>query len=448
MKIILATLLTVLIGFQASGEAPADSVRVFFRAGHSRFDPALGDNRAVMDSFIEEVRKAYEANLIDSIVVRGFASPDGTSTANVRLSLLRCNTIAELIEKQAAVSPVMIRTIPEGVAWGELRRLVYENPAVPSREKVLDILDNVPLWIRNSKGAIADGRKKRLMELERGDTYRWLLANIFPQLRNAVAIALYARKADASEDNDKDSDDFNREPASRTDMSETADRHETIKDIQDEPEPSEPASPDSTEETSAQEPPAKEPGHFHMAVKTNMLFDAALVPNIGAEFYLGNNISLYGEWMYAWWDNDRRHDYWRTYGGDLGVRWWFGGKAHAKPLTGHHLGIYAGLFTFDFELGEAGYMGGKPGGTLWDRYLINAGIEYGYSLPVARRLNIDFSIGLGYFAGNYIKYYPFDNDYYSEKEYKMRFWGPTKAEISLVWLIGRGNANIRKGGDR
>ena len=92
-------------------------------------------------------------------------------------------------------------------------------------------------------------------------------------------------------------------------------------------------------------------------------------------------------------------------------------------------------------------MGGKPGGTLWDRCLVNSGIEYGYSLPIGKHLNIDFSIGVGYLTGKYIKYFPFDNDYYSKSEYNMRFLGPTKAEISLVWLIDKGNINNRKGGE-
>ncbi len=184
-----------------------------------------------------------------------------------------------------------------------------------------------------------------------------------------------------------------------------------------------------------------------LALKTNMLFDAALVPNIGVEFYPCEHLSVYGEWMYAWWDSDRHHRFWQIYGGDIGVRWWFGKKANAHSFAGHHLGIYAGACIFDFELGDKGYMGGKPGGTLWDRCLIHSGIEYGFSLPVGRRLNIDFSIGVGYLGGKYIKYFPFDNDYYREKEYNLRFFGPTKAEISLVWLIGRGNTNHRKGGD-
>ena len=186
--------------------------------------------------------------------------------------------------------------------------------------------------------------------------------------------------------------------------------------------------------------------HLWMDIRTNMLFDIAAVPNLGAEFYLGKNFSILADWMYGWWSSNHRHRYWQIYGGGLGARWYFGRKADAKPLTGHHLGVYGSALIFDFEWGSTGYMGGKPGGTLWDRCLVNSGIEYGYSLPIGSHLNIDFSIGLGYLGGNYIKYFTFDNDYYREKEYKMHFFGPTKAEISLVWLLGRGNSNNRKGG--
>ena len=37
--------------------------------------------------------------------------------------------------------------------------------------------------------------------------------------------------------------------------------------------------------------------------------------------------------------------------------------------------------------------------------------EYGYSLPIARRLNIDFTIGAGYWGGIYHEYKP-EADYY------------------------------------
>lgn len=446
-EILTAMALTVIMTFQASGATPTDSVKVYFQIGYSRFNPSIGDNRALMDRFIEEVCKAREANEIDSIVVRAYASPDGTSTANIRLARNRCYNIAELISERADINPDLIRTYPEGIAWDELRRIVADNPEVPSREKILNILDNVGEWVYNSSGAIVDSRKKRLMDLDGGNTYRWLYANIFPELRNAVAIALFTNRNVTV---------TVVEPEFATNLAEQID----ITEISEQSEMSEQAEISERSEISEQSEISERSDFLknhvrdfgrkplYMAVKTNMLYDAVLVPNIGAEFYIGKDFSVYGEWMYAWWHNDRHHRYWRIYGGDIGLRWWFGSKAHSKPMTGHHAGVYGGIMTFDFETGDTGYMGGKPGGTLWDRWLVNAGLEYGYSLPVAKRLNIDFSIGLGYLGGNYIKYYPFDNDYYHDKEYKMHYFGPTKAEISLIWLIGRGNTNSRKGGER
>ena len=93
-------------------------------------------------------------------------------------------------------------------------------------------------------------------------------------------------------------------------------------------------------------------------------------------------------------------------------------------------------------------MGGLPGRTLWDRCMSMGGIEYGYSLPIARRLNIDFTIGIGYMGGKYIKYIPDKGRYLWQSTHKLNWFGPTKAEVSLVWLIGNGNYNSpKKGGE-
>ena len=188
------------------------------------------------------------------------------------------------------------------------------------------------------------------------------------------------------------------------------------------------------------------PKPFYMGLKTNLLYDALLVPNVGVEFYLGKNWTVGANWMYSWWSRDRKHRYWRMYGGEMAVRKYFGGAAERKPLTGHHLGVYGQIFTYDFETGGHGYMGGKPGGTLWDKMNYAAGIEYGYSLPVARRLNLDFVIGLGYWGGTYYEYLPMDNHYVWQATRQRHWFGPTKAEISFVWLLGRGNYNQKKGG--
>lgn len=184
---------------------------------------------------------------------------------------------------------------------------------------------------------------------------------------------------------------------------------------------------------------------FCMSIKTNLLYDALAIPNIGVEFYLGKSWSVSGNWMYGWWKQSSKHRYWRIYGGELAVRKWLGKKAAEKPLTGHHLGIYGQVFTYDFKWGNKGYMGGKPGETLWDNANYAAGVEYGYSLPVARRLNLDFTLGVGYWGGKYYEYNSLDGHNVWQATKQRHWFGPTKAEISLVWLLEWGSNN-RKGG--
>ncbi|MDE6670505.1 MAG: DUF3575 domain-containing protein, partial [Muribaculaceae bacterium] len=147
------------------------------------------------------------------------------------------------------------------------------------------------------------------------------------------------------------------------------------------------------------------------------------------------------DWTYGWWDDNHLHRYWRAYGGNLFLRRWFGRKAIEKPLTGHHIGLLAGVLTYDFEWGGRGYMGGLPDHTLWNRFLTVAGLEYGYSLPIARRLNLDFSLAIGYVGGKYIKYVPHGDTYLWQSTNRLNWIGPVKAEISLVWLLGRSNYN-------
>ena len=165
-----------------------------------------------------------------------------------------------------------------------------------------------------------------------------------------------------------------------------------------------------------------------VAVKTNLLYDAGLLPNVGVEVPLKSGWTLGADWLYAWWGGRAHHRYWRACGGDLEVRKYFGRRAAERPMTGHHLGLYGQMTTYDFRLGGNGYLN--------DRWSWGAGIEYGYSLPIARRLNLDFGLGIGYLGGEYETYRPADDCYVWQATRKLRWFVPTKAEVSLVWLIG------------
>ena len=87
-------------------------------------------------------------------------------------------------------------------------------------------------------------------------------------------------------------------------------------------------------------------------------------------------------------------------------------------------------------------------GFLADKWSWSAGLEYGYSWPVGRRLNIDCTIGAGYHTGDFYEYLPIDGHYVWQATKRRQYIGPTKLEVSLVWLLGRGNENAGKGGKR
>ena len=171
----------------------------------------------------------------------------------------------------------------------------------------------------------------------------------------------------------------------------------------------------------------KEIKDFRMAVKTNALYDVLLTPNIGVEIPVYENWSVAANWMYAWWKADPSSWYHRIYGGDIEVRRYIGNTS--SPLTGWHVGAYAQMLTYDFEWGGTGYLG--------DKWSYAAGAAVGYSKNIAKNLNIDFTLGVGYLTGEYMEYKPIDNCYVWQAT-KQRHWiGPTKAEVSLVWLLGK-----------
>lgn len=175
----------------------------------------------------------------------------------------------------------------------------------------------------------------------------------------------------------------------------------------------------------------------YYSIRMNMLYGLAAIPSFGAEYYFGKNWSIAGQWHYAKWNSTRKNTFWQTYGGDLEIRYWVGSRAHEKPLTGHHLGLYGQMITYDFEWrGNKGYQAPD-----WN---YGGGLAYGYSAPISTHLNIDFTLGVGYLGGDYMEYLPIDGHYVWQVSKKRKWFGPTKAEISLVWLLGKGNINQKK----
>lgn len=182
----------------------------------------------------------------------------------------------------------------------------------------------------------------------------------------------------------------------------------------------------------------QEPETAVVAVKTNLLYDLALITNIGAEVSLGKKWTASADWFGTWFSNHKANRFYECYGGYLTVRRYFGrnGISKINPCTeglrGHHLGAYGLGMTYDVEWGGRGYQA--------KRFGFGGGIEYGYSTYVNRDLMLDFTIGMGFQDGEYKEYLPtYDGSgHYVWQVTRLRhWWGPTKAEVTLKWIIGK-----------
>lgn len=381
---------------------------LFFRVSRSDIDSTYMDNGHTIRTMIDDIKTTLEVQgaVPDSLLIYASSSPEGPSALNQRLAIRRAeNARALLIDLFPQFDPKNIRVESRPNDWSGVILAIRRDSSIINRNALLKVLTD-------------PGVKDKTAALRAiPEAYDEIRHGLLNYMRTAtVTIQVIGKKDEFSDIGQRPlipAVSSVKAPAIEPPMDEPLSMPQAVQDI-------------------------RKP--FYMAVKTNMLYDLALVPNIGLEFYLGKNISVAGNWMYSWWKNDRIAWYWRTYGGDLAVRYWFGPDAEKKPLSGHHVGVYGQIITYDFETGGRGYLG--------DRWSYAGGIEYGYSLPVARRLNIDFNLGVGYLGGEFKEYLPIDGHYVWQATKKRNYIGPTKLEVSLVWLLGYGNHNEGKGGRR
>lgn len=378
------------------------STRIQFLQSRVNLLPDFKGNKEKLDSFISQLRRIDKdpRYVFRSVNIMGGASPEGTIRFNKWLSRQRADRITEYIQEHASdvIVPGKVTFEYPGVDWAGLREYVVRDTTMPERAKVLEIIDN--------PGA-TDNRVERLKRLDWAIPWEYMYVKYFPPLRGSQVQIIFERILSIDT------------------LVPRAMRFEYIPEV-----------------IPPEMPVLPRPMlPFYAALKTNLLYDAALVPNIGIDIYMGNNWSAVVNWEYAWWKNDASHWYWRVYGGDIEMRRWFGRRALEKPLTGHHAGVYFQLVTYDLEWGDKGYQGRR-----WTKA---AGISYGYSVPLKPRLNLDFTLGVGYNWGQFYEYKPIDDHYVWQKTRHRVSVFPTKLEISLVWLVGHLNSNDedeRRGG--
>ena len=164
------------------------SLWVTFRQGARMVEPSYRDNAATLDNLISTIREIERSSdsRVARVVIAGFASPEGTVAVNDRLARERAEAIRSYLTENSAISNDQVDLYNGSVDWHGLRMMVAASN-MPDRDKVLDIIDNTPVWDagRNT------GRHGELMRLSGGVPYRYMLRNFFPDLRNAAYIRAY-----------------------------------------------------------------------------------------------------------------------------------------------------------------------------------------------------------------------------------------------------------------
>ena len=175
-----------------------------------------------------------------------------------------------------------------------------------------------------------------------------------------------------------------------------------------------------------------EPLH-RMALKTNLLYDALLMPSLEAEFRIDDRWSVALEGDVAWWKNAGKHKYYQIATIAPEARYWFRTR---KPWHGHYVGVFAGGSWYDLENGKTGYRGEA----------LLAGVSYGYMWPVSRCLSFETAVGAGYAYARYEEYRPQDGHYLYQQTKRANYFGPLKLKFALVWRLW--DENKGKGGAR
>lgn len=378
-------------------------IQISFPVGGTSVLPEFCDNAASLDK-LQTVMDTRDHAAGDIIRVVGKASLEESESRNIVLARRRAESIRNYIVARWPVFADAVFITVEGEAWTDFRDAVAADPDLSddARRDVLDIIDS---------HATADRKEAALRALP---AWRHIYRDLFPDQRAATVSLDFALDRLAPE---LVIPDLHWDGAVET-IEMRPDRLEV---------------PVLTRETRGLRRKTV------LAVKSNLLYDAATMINYAIEVPVGNRFSLVWEHYFPWWvmNDNRICVQYLTLGGE--ARWWFLPQPRAATekreardrLVGHYVGVYGFWGKADLQ---------------WDRTgcyqcdnIFSAGLTYGYVFPISRHLNLELSASVGYARIPFQHYIP-STDWQTlyrdrDDEGVTHYFGPTKIQVSLVWPL-------------
>ena len=397
--------------------------RLYYRWNEVDIDSSYLHNA---DNLRKIVDHLHSFPKIDSISIWSYASPEGIFEHNAKLARQRAVAARNFILSNCTEDnglnrrKIILHPVPEN--WAGLREAVETGYHRWDREKVIEILDDM---------TISDAtREWRLQQLDGGISWKWMRIHLMPKLRVATYVRVWGSMENV--------------PAAAAEQL----QRRGIASVVAVESPQQPIgmTHDSLvfNQAAANGSNTVQPRRTIAAVKTNLLYDAATAVNFAVEIPFGKHFSIQYEHLCPWWKGGPNGNKYclqmLSMGGE--ARWWFlpktrewyspevlsGKKRQRDALMGHFIGIYGDGGKFDIQVGR------KFG--LYQTHFWGAGLSYGYSLPVGKWANMEFSLSVGYMCIDYRKYTPApDWSILIEDENgmgRMHWIGPTKAKVSLI----------------
>lgn len=367
--------------------AATDLVPIIFK--RDKTDLLLPNH--ALDSIVGVINRIVNDKDVDLayVWIGGSASPEGPEDHNVWLGKTRAKRLYDYLKAHTSLPDSLIRIENLTEDWHTPLKLIQNND-FPNKERVLEI------W---SKEHSARQRKRKIIAIDNGETWEYLIDKMFRPARNARMVIVCTAQDSVA----------------------TIRHYNPLKQL-----PKEIREIDKNQLSLATIVPTYR-GQF-VAIKTNLAALGLCVANLGAEFSFGNGFSLDLPVYYSPYDITSKFRV-RILGTQPELRYWL---RNDWPGEGHFFGVNGTVAGFDISFPNSNRFQ-DPEHALW-----GVGLSYGYALNFGaqKHWGLEFNIGAGY-----MNYHldTFDNVHNGRLLYtkEKSFWGITRVGISLTYKFWR-----------
>lgn len=172
----------------------------------------------------------------------------------------------------------------------------------------------------------------------------------------------------------------------------------------------------------------------NIGIKSNILADALLNPNLGVEIGLKPKWTMDISGQFNAWDLSHNRK-WKHWAIQPEVRYWL-----CDRFSGHFFGahIHGGQYNmggFDGKINLFGSDARKIKDHRYQGWFAGAGVAYGYAWILDRHWNLEAEFGLGYSYTQYDRFLCTGCGKKVDANKSHHYVGPTKIAINLVYLF-------------